>query len=194
MLQLCAVFIMNPDKRKNNKGAFGRHWKLSKRTKKRQCIAAQKRGNSGNGFKKGHIDFVSLKSRKQAGKKISKVRMGHSTSEKMKEILRNLKKGTKLSEESKRKISEANSGKNHWNWQDGKSFEPYTTDWTQTLKRSIRERDHYICQLCGKPQEDRALSVHHIDYDKENCNPNNLISLCRSCHMKIHNGTEKLII
>ena len=72
-------------------------------------------------------------------------------------------------------------GKEHLNWQGGKSFEPYTLDWTETLKRSIRERDHYTCQVCGK---EPAIHIHHIDYDKKNCNPINLITLCRSCHAK----------
>jgi hypothetical protein len=26
------------------------------------------------------------------------------------------------------------------------------------------------------------LHIHHIDYNKKNCNPNNLISLCMQCH------------
>jgi len=73
--------------------------------------------------------------------------------------------------------------KNHF-WQGGKSFEPYTIDWNNTLKRSIRERDHYICGICGLPQENEALCVHHIDYNKKNCNPENLISLHRRCHNK----------
>lgn len=76
------------------------------------------------------------------------------------------------------------SGKRHWNWRGGTSFEPYTIDWTETLRISIRERDCYICQLCEKKQGDRAHSIHHIDYDKKNCDPRNLITLCVSCHNK----------
>jgi len=53
------------------------------------------------------------------------------------------KKGVPLPESSRLKIS----GKNSPRWQGGKSFEPYTTDWNNTLKRAIRERDNYICQL-----------------------------------------------
>jgi HNH endonuclease len=71
-------------------------------------------------------------------------------------------------------------GKNHFNWQGGTSFEPYTIDWTETLKRSIRERDKYICRLCNQ----YGKIVHHIDYDKQNCNPTNLVTLCRNCHTK----------
>lgn len=32
--------------------------------------------------------------------------------------------------------------------------------------------------------------VHHIDYNKLNCNPNNLITLCKSCHMKTNFNRE----
>lgn len=81
-------------------------------------------------------------------------------------------------------------GKNHWNWKGGISFEPYSLDWTETLRRSIRERDHYTCQLCGKPQEDRVHCVHHIDYNKNNCNPDNLITLCLCCNAKVNTNRK----
>lgn len=69
-------------------------------------------------------------------------------------------------------------GEKHPSWKGGISFEPYTTDWTETLRRSIRERDNYICQLCSQ----YGNYIHHLDYDKKNCNPTNLITLCHSCH------------
>lgn len=77
-------------------------------------------------------------------------------------------------------MREAKRGNNNPNWQGGKSYEPYTIDWTETLKRSIRERDNYICQLCSQYGKD----VHHIDYNKENCEIYNLITLCEGCHGK----------
>lgn len=77
-----------------------------------------------------------------------------------------------------------NKGKNHPNWNGGSSFGEYSLDWGETLKRSIRERDKYICQLCGNLQSSIAFDVHHIDYNKKNCNPDNLITLCHRCHMK----------
>mgnify|MGYP001559215491 CR=1 FL=1 len=100
------------------------------------------------------------------------------------------KKGTQFSEEHKRKLSEINKGEKSPAWQGGKSFEPYTTDWTKTLKRSIKERDHYICQLCNQQQDDIIFPIHHIDYDKKNCNPKNLITLCISCHAKTNFNHE----
>ncbi len=68
----------------------------------------------------------------------------------------------------------------------GKSKEPYSNDWTETLKKSIRERDHYQCQLCGK----FGKHVHHINYNKKNCDPINLITLCHCCHMKTNRNRE----
>ena len=78
------------------------------------------------------------------------------------------------------------------NWQGGKSFEPYALGWNRTFKEQIRHRDGYKCQVCGKPEVEsyRKLDVHHIDYDKMNINPKNLITLCQSCHMKT-NGNRK---
>jgi len=90
-------------------------------------------------------------------------------------------KGKKHRPESNIKRSLAQSGSKHYNWQGGKSFEPYTIDWTNTLKKSIRERDKYTCQICGK---EPATDVHHKDYNKENCDPKNLITLCHECHPK----------
>lgn len=76
-------------------------------------------------------------------------------------------------------------GEKNGRWLGGKSFEPYSSDWTDTLKESIRQRDSYLCQVCFSSQEEgRAHAVHHIDYDKKNCNPLNLVTLCHSCHGK----------
>ena len=84
------------------------------------------------------------------------------------------------------------SGENNGNYKNGKSKEPYSLAFTEKLKRQIRERDDYTCQLCGKIQEDnnKALDVHHIDYNKKNCSEDNLISLCIFCHGKT-NGNRK---
>ncbi len=72
------------------------------------------------------------------------------------------------------------------NWQGGKSFELYPLGWTKTFKEQVRLRDNYKCQVCGcsEVENNRRLSIHHIDYDKKNLNINNLISLCNSCHTK----------
>lgn len=81
-------------------------------------------------------------------------------------------------------VSEKMTGENHPNWLGGESIKKYSTEWNKKLRVLIRERDNYICQLCGDKQDKRAFSVHHIDYDKLNCNSNNLITLCVKCHAK----------
>lgn len=79
-------------------------------------------------------------------------------------------------------------GAEHPNWQGGISFEPYTSEFNRQLKELIRMRDGYRCQRCDCPQEEcyRLLPIHHIDYDKANCLPSNLISLCSGCHAKVN--------
>ncbi len=83
-------------------------------------------------------------------------------------------------------------GKEASNWKGGKSFEPYPLGWNKTFKEQIRYRDGYKCQICGCPEVEngRKLDVHHKDYDKDNIKPENLTSLCKSCHMKT-NGNRK---
>lgn len=98
--------------------------------------------------------------------------------------------GYKHTEEARMKMSLMHIGKmkgdKNSQWRGGLSFEPYSVDWTETLRRSIRERDHYICQLHGG----YGNSVHHIDYDKKNCNPSNLITLCKGCNIKVNTNRK----
>ena len=83
-------------------------------------------------------------------------------------------------------------GENCFNWQGGKSFEPYGVDFNNNKKELVRSRDNHKCQECGVPEMEcnNKLSVHHIDYDKQNNDPINLISLCHSCHMKTNINRE----
>ena len=89
-------------------------------------------------------------------------------------------------------VSEKIKGKKNGQYVHGKSFKPYPLGWTKTFKEQIRYRDGYKCQICGKPEVEncRKLDVHHIDYDKENIDPENLTSLCKSCHMKTNGNRD----
>lgn len=82
-------------------------------------------------------------------------------------------------------------GKDSILWKGGLSENLYPTDWTDDLRESIRKRDGYACQMpgCGLHQDElkgmfTKHPVHHIDYDKDNCDPKNLITLCIKCHIK----------
>jgi len=78
----------------------------------------------------------------------------------------------------------------HPRWLGGKSFEPYGIEFNEKLRELIRERDNHKCFICGK-KDYRKLSVHHIDYNKKNNNPNNLISLCNKCHIQTNSNRIK---
>lgn len=56
------------------------------------------------------------------------------------------------------------------------------------IVEEIRDRDGRMCTSCGKLEEDnkKKLSIHHIDENKLNSDPENLITLCMSCHNKLH--------
>mgnify|MGYP001606878339 CR=1 FL=1 len=89
--------------------------------------------------------------------------------------------------ETRKKISISHKGDKNKNCNNGSSIEPYTVDWTLTFKRSIRERDKYTCHVCGR---EPAVDCHHIDYNKKNCSLDNLITLCRPCHMKTNHNRK----
>lgn len=84
------------------------------------------------------------------------------------------------------------SGKNSPSWKGGKSFEEYGPDFNNQLKEKIRFLGKYKCQLCGCSQLEngRQLDCHHIDYNKKNNKIDNLIALCKSCHVKTNNKRE----
>jgi len=78
------------------------------------------------------------------------------------------------------------TGSNSSSWKGGVSFEPYCEAWKdQEYKQDIRDRDGNSClnPYCDSPNKN-DLTIHHIDYDKKNCKPSNLITACRSCNSK----------
>lgn len=79
-------------------------------------------------------------------------------------------------------------GKSAPHWQGGKTIQKYHQKFNHQLKESIRKRDNYKCQLCNKEKEikNRRLSIHHIDYNKDNNKRKNLITLCLLCNLKVN--------
>jgi hypothetical protein len=81
------------------------------------------------------------------------------------------------------------SKENNPNWLGGIGSLPYATEWTEPFRETIRERDNHTCQKCFKTtnnNRNKKLCVHHIDYNKKNCSPINLITLCTSCNCKVN--------
>jgi hypothetical protein len=82
--------------------------------------------------------------------------------------------GKKYPEQSKRMRG------NQLGYKHGNGYAPYPLEFNKQLKESIRKRDNYTCQKCGK----KGIHVHHIDYNKQNCKEDNLITLCMKCNVK----------
>ena len=70
------------------------------------------------------------------------------------------------------------------NYQDSYGYE-----FTRNLKKEILKRDNNKCRNCFSSKK---VVIHHIDENKYNNFKNNLITLCRTCHMKIHHKSIEL--
>jgi hypothetical protein len=170
---------------------YGKHWHLSE-----ESIQKIREGN-----KKHKLDCQCASCRAKRGDYTFSGK--HHTEETIK-YLREINTGKIVTEETKEKQRKPKSkehcknlslamigkliGDKHPNWQGGIGSLPYPFDFNNELKELIRKRDNYTCQLCGKTKEDddRKLAVHHIDYIKENLNPENLLTLCSGCNGKVN--------
>jgi hypothetical protein len=93
--------------------------------------------------------------------------------------------------------SEHYSGENHWAWAGHDAG--YGPHWQQT-REDVLARDNYGCQECGmtdtehREQYDASLSIHHIEPrstfdDLEEADVlDNLVALCKPCHLKIESN------
>lgn len=91
--------------------------------------------------------------------------------------------GKQHSDDSRQRMGA--EGEKHPNWKGGVSTLPYGSGFTRKYKRLIRQRDNYICQSCGLTQAEhwRTLEIHHIDHNKMNNDPTNLVTVCGSCNV-----------
>jgi len=86
-----------------------------------------------------------------------------------------------------------NSGQGNPNWKGGISCEPYCFEWSsKEFKGFIKERDGYKCLNpdCWKNCNHLPLHIHHIDNNKKNCEPSNLITVCNSCNQRAQKDRE----
>ena len=61
------------------------------------------------------------------------------------------------------------------------------------VRQYVFYRDNYECQCCHGKTKDNILNVHHIESRKIGGDaPNNLITLCETCHKAYHKGKIKL--
>ena len=74
----------------------------------------------------------------------------------------------------------------HWGYQQGFNY-GYSS-----RREAILHRDNYTCQCCGK--KNCRLEVHHIKFRSNGGTDDeeNLITLCKECHDRVHAGTVVL--
>ena len=61
------------------------------------------------------------------------------------------------------------------------------------VREYVLFRDGHVCQCCKGKSKDKVLNVHHIQSRKTGGNaPNNLITLCETCHKQYHAGKIQL--
>ena len=61
------------------------------------------------------------------------------------------------------------------------------------VREYVLYRDGHICQCCRGRSKDPVLNVHHIESRRTGGDaPNNLITLCETCHTGYHKGDVKL--
>ena len=61
------------------------------------------------------------------------------------------------------------------------------------IREYVLVRDNHVCQCCKGKSKDSILEVHHIETRKVGGNaPNNLVTVCRTCHQRHHNKDDSL--
>ena len=61
------------------------------------------------------------------------------------------------------------------------------------VREYVLFRDNHTCQYCHDKSGDKILNVHHLESRKTGGDaPNNLITLCETCHKKYHEGKIQL--
>jgi thymidylate synthase ThyX len=85
----------------------------------------------------------------------------------------------------RRAIALRMKGSRNHRWRGGITPHPMLPQ----IRRSILERDYYRCRMCNRVPPRRSLHIHHIDPFQQgkasNEDPNNLITLCVTCHGKV---------
>lgn len=140
----------------NHRGSTGKHWTLSEETRCHQGDA-----------QRGRIHHAATRRKlaKAACKQWAEGRRIHPNS------LAALRRGAVTMAERRRGTGE------------------YEGRFTWTLRSLVWKRDGSRCRLCGRRNEKgrgRALVVHHLDYDRSHNELDNLVLLCRGCHLGGH--------
>ena len=63
-----------------------------------------------------------------------------------------------------------------------------TEEWKQ-IAQMVKERDDNKCVICGSTEN---LNAHHIGYDGDCLDENDIVTLCNRCHECLHDGIETM--
>lgn len=89
-------------------------------------------------------------------------------------------------------------GKGNSHFKTGTSY----AKWFAEMRPLIMERDEHRCVVCQKVEQTQEvlwsgqtvtrtnLAIHHIDEDVTNNRPENLITLCKGCHLSYHKSKQ----
>ena len=76
-------------------------------------------------------------------------------------------------------------------WKGGLSSEHYCSIWKdKEYKKDIKLRDGNKCLNPCCDNKHTKLHIHHINYNKKDCSPNNLITLCIACNAKANTDRD----
>ena len=63
-----------------------------------------------------------------------------------------------------------------------------TEEWKQVAEM-VKDRDGHNCVICGSTEN---LNAHHIGYDGDCLDENDIVTLCNRCHECLHDGIETM--
>ena len=76
---------------------------------------------------------------------------------------------------------------------EGKSYQQGEQLGFWNVREYVLFRDNHVCQHCCGKSKDPVLNVHHLETRRTGGDsPNNLITLCQTCHKALHRGEIKL--
>lgn len=82
------------------------------------------------------------------------------------------------------------SGKNNGNWKDISEYDSRSKTFILKYRRICFENHKHECVICG---ENKILDVHHLDQNKFNNSPENLVPLCPTHHQYWHSRYKQEI-
>ena len=143
---------------------------VSTKTRKKQSLAKKGKSN----WRKGLTKETDIRVKKSSQTLLKKSKEGFKWG----------MFGKKHSEQTKGILSKKSSLQNNSQWNNGSSKFPYSINWTEKLRVTIREKYKNKCFITNTYH--KKLHVHHINYNKQDCKKINLIPLLP----KIHNKTS----